>query len=194
MKRRTDRLLLREFVAADWRAVRAYQSDPRYLRFYEWEERSEADVRAFVAMFIGYRRERPRQKFQLAIVLPESGELIGNCGIRVRDPAAREADIGYELDPRYWGRGYATEAARAMLAHGFGPLGLHRITAECLAENSASAHVLEKIGMRREGHLREHVWMKGRRWDTLLYAILAHEWRDTAQRPTLSPHPPALLR
>jgi RimJ/RimL family protein N-acetyltransferase len=48
--------------------------------------------------------------------------------------------------------------------------------------------------MRREGHLREHVWMKGRRWDTLLYAILAHEWRDTAQRPTLSPHPPALLR
>ncbi len=194
MKRRTDRLLLREFVAADWRAVRAYQSDPRYLRFYEWEERSEADVRAFVAMFIGYRRERPRQKFQLAIVLPESGELIGNCGIRVRDPAAREADIGYELDPRYWGRGYATEAARAMLAHGFGPLGLHRITAECLAENSASAHVLEKIGMRREGHLREHVWMKGRRWDTLLYAILAHEWRDTARRPTLSPHPPALLR
>jgi RimJ/RimL family protein N-acetyltransferase len=177
MMRRTDRLILREFIPEDWRAVRAYQSDPRYLRFYEWEERGEADVRAFVAMFIDYRRETPRQKFQLAITLPESGELIGNCGIRVRDPAAREADIGYELDPRFWGRGYATEAARAMLAYGFGPLGLHRITADCLAENTASAHVLEKIGMRCEGHLREHVWMKGRWWDTLLYAILADEWR-----------------
>ena len=173
----TDRLRLREFVAADWQAVRAYQSDPRYLRFYQWEERSEADVRAFVQMFIGFQQEAPRRTFQLAITLPESGELIGNCGIRVRDPAARAADIGYELDPRFWGHGYATEAARAMLAYGFGPLDLHRITAECLAENTASAHVLEKIGMRREGHLRENIWMKGRWWDTLHYAILASEWQ-----------------
>lgn len=172
----TDRLFLRDFVADDWRAVRAYQSDPRYLCFYEWEERSEADVRAFVAMFIGFQQERPRRKFQLAIMLPGTGELIGNCGIRVRDPIAGVADIGYELDPRFWGCGYATEAAQAMLAFGFGPLGLHRITAECLAENSASAHVLEKIGMQREGYLRENVWMKGRRWDTLLYAILEHEY------------------
>ena len=173
----TGRLVLREFVADDWRAVRAYQSDPRYLRFYAWEERNEADVRAFVAMFIGFQQETPRRMFQLAITLPETGELIGNCGIRVRDPAAGVADIGYELDPRFWGRGYATEAARAMLAYGFGSLGLHRITAECLAENTASAHVLEKIGMRREGHLRENIWMKGRRWDTLLYAILEYEYR-----------------
>ncbi|MHB8647545.1 MAG: GNAT family N-acetyltransferase [Thermomicrobiales bacterium] len=175
MKQRTDRLILREFAPDDWRAVRAYQSDPRYLRFYEWEERSEADVRAFVDMFIGFQHETPRTKFQLAITLPEGGELIGNCGIRVRDPAARAGDIGYELNPRFWGRGYATEAARAMLAYGFGPLGLHRVSAECLAENTASAHVLEKIGMRREGHLRENVWMKGRWRDTLLYAILDHE-------------------
>jgi len=173
----TDRLILREFVAEDWSSVRAYQSDPRYLRFYQWEERSEADVRAFVRMFIGFQQETPRRKFQLAIILPESGELIGNCGIRVRDPVARAADIGYELDPRFWDCGYATEAARAMLAYGFGPLGLHRITAECLAENTASAHVLEKIGMRREGHLRDNVWMKERWWDTLHYAILADEWR-----------------
>lgn len=171
----TDRLRLREFVAEDWRAVRAYQSDPRYLRFYQWEERSETDVRAFVQMFIGFQQETPRRTFQLAIILPESGELIGNCGIRVHDPAARAANIGYELDPRFWGHGYATEAARAMLAYGFGPLGLHRITAECLTENTASAHVLEKIGMRRVGHLRENVWMKERWWDTLLYAILAGE-------------------
>ncbi len=193
MNRTTDRLILREFVEDDWSAVRAYQSDPRYLRFYQWEDRSEADVRAFVGMFIGFQRESPRRKFQLAIVLRESGELIGNCGIRVRDPAARAADIGYELDPRFWGHGYATEAARAMLAYGFGPLGMHRITAECLAENTASAHVLEKIGMRREGHVREHVWMKGRWWDTLLYAILDHESglrTEQGGNAMLPPQPP----
>lgn len=175
----TDRLLLREFVENDWRAVHAYQSDPRYLRFYAWEERTEADVRSFVQMFIGFQQETPRRKFQLAIVLPETGQLIGNCGIRVRDPMARAADIGYELDPRYWGNGYATEVARAMLDFGFGPLGLHRIAADCLTENAASAHVLEKIGMRREGHLRDNVWMKDRWWDSYLYAILDHEWQST---------------
>ena len=194
MELRTERLLLREFVPDDWPAALAYQSDPRYLRCYAWEGRTEADVRAFVAMFVGWQGERPRTKYQFALILPETGRLIGNCGIRVNDPAAREANIGYELDPAHWGRGYATEAARAVLAFGFGDLGLRRVWAHCVADNVASAHVLEKIGMRREGHLREHVWMKGRRWDTLLYAILAHEWRDTAQRPTLSPHPPALLR
>lgn len=176
MEQRTDRLLLREFVAEDWRAVLAYQSDPRYLRYYEWEERTEADVRAFVRMFVGYQRETPRRRFQLAITLPDTGHLIGNCGIRVRNPAARSADIGYELDPEQWGHGYATEAARAMLAFGFGPLGLHRIEAHCLAENTGSAYVLEKIGMCREGRLRDNEWFKGRWWDTLLYAIVEDEY------------------
>jgi ribosomal-protein-alanine N-acetyltransferase len=177
MEQRTERLLLREFAREDWRAVLAYQSNPRYLRYYEWEERTEADVRAFVRMFVGFQRETPRRTFQLAIVLPESGQLIGNCGVRVRDPEMRAGDIGYELDPAHWGHGYATEAARAMLAYGFGPLGLHRIGAECVAENTASARVLEKIGMTREGRLRRNVWMKGRWWDTLLYAILDDEYR-----------------
>lgn len=182
MEMRTDRLLLREFVEADWRAVLAYESDPRYLRYYEWEERTEEDVRAFVRMFIGYRRETPRRKFQLAIALPDTGQLIGNCGIRVRNPEMREADLGYELDPEQWGRGYATEAARATLAFGFGPLGMHRVYAECVAENSASAHVLEKIGMTREGRFRRNVWIKGRWWDTLHYAILDEEWRGPSGR------------
>ena len=86
--------------------------------------------------------------------------------------------ICYELDPRYWGCGYATEAARALLAFGFKELGLHRIWARCIAENVAS-RVLEKISIRQEGRLREKEWMKGRWWDTLLYTILEHEWQTT---------------
>src|SRR4051794_2150912 len=176
MIRATERLLLRDFVPDDWAAVLAYQSDPRYLRYYEWQHRTEEDVRAFVGMFLAQQEEVPRRKFQLAITLPGSGALIGNCGVRVRDPLLRAADIGYELDPRHWGHGYATEAARAMLDFGFGPLGMHRIAADCIAENTASAHVLEKIGMRQEGWLRKNVWLKGRWWDTLLYAILDEEY------------------
>jgi RimJ/RimL family protein N-acetyltransferase len=172
----TARLLLREFRADDWAAVLAYQSDPRYQRYYERGERTAGDARAFVRMFIAQQEERPRRKWQLAIVLPEEGCLIGNCGIRT-DPARREADIGYELDPRYWGHGYATEAARALLRFGFDNLGLHRITAWCIAENTASARVLERLGMRCEGRLRENEWMQGRWWDTLAYAILDREWR-----------------
>jgi len=174
----TKRLILREFEEGDWRAVLAYQSHPLYLRYYPWTHRTEQDVRVFVRRFLAQREEEPRTKFQLAITLAPNGQLIGNAGIRMKTPDAREADIGYELDPRYWGRGYATEAAGALLAFGFRELKLHRVWAQCIAENTASAHVLEKIGMRQEGRLRENEWMKDRWWDTLLYAILEHEVRD----------------
>jgi ribosomal-protein-alanine N-acetyltransferase len=177
----TERLLLRDFVEDDWPAVLAYQSDPRYLRFYPWTERTAEDVHAFVQKLVDQQRQQPRHRFQFAIVLPaERGHLIGNCGLRQDSPDARQADIGYELDPAYWGHGYATEAAQAMLRFGFEDRGVHRIWAHCIAENGASARVLEKIGMKLEGRQREHQWFKGRWWDRLLYAILEQEWRDQA--------------
>ncbi|HAT44116.1 MAG TPA: GNAT family N-acetyltransferase, partial [Ktedonobacter sp.] len=103
----TRRLVLRELEEMDWPTVLEYQSDPRYLRYYEWTHRTEQDVRDFVRMLVALREEQPRTKFQLAITLPANGQLIGNCGIRMKAVDAREADIGYELDPRYWGQGYA---------------------------------------------------------------------------------------
>lgn len=176
MRRRTPRLLLRDFLPDDWRAVLAYQSDLRYQRYYPEVTRDEPAARRFVAMLIAMAEETPRCSFQLAITLPEDGQLIGNCGLRRRSVDATEGDIGYELDPTFWGRGYATEAAREMLRFGFAELRLHRIWAECIAENRASARVLEKVGMRQEGRLREKEWMRGRWWDVLIYGILAHEW------------------
>jgi len=179
----TERLILREFVGADWRDVLAYQSDPRYLRFYPWWERTSEDVQEFVGRFVDWQMESPRIGFQLAIVLPATGQLIGNSGIRMAEANATEGDIGYELSPAHWGRGYATEAAGAMIDFGFRELMLHRIFASCVAENDASVRVLEKLGMRREANLRENCWMKGRWWNTLLYAILDREW----QSPRLTP-------
>ncbi len=174
MEIETARLRLREFVVDDWRAVLAYQSDSRYLRFYEWESRTEGDVRAFVQRFIDWQNEQPRQKFQLAIEL--DGRLIGNCGVRIVDAKNHAAEIGYELDPNFWHRGFATEAARAMLVFGFRDLKLHRISAWCIADNVASAQVLEKLGMKFEARVREQKWFKDRWWDALMFGILEGEF------------------
>ena len=172
----TQRLALRDFTIEDWSDVLAYQSDPRYLRFYPWTGRTEEEVREFVQMFVDQQVERPRRKFQLAITLPDRTGLIGNCGIRRKPDNEWEADIGYELAPEYWGRGLATEAARAMVDYGFQELGVRRISSWCIADNIASSRVLEKAGLRAEGRLRENEYFKGRWWDTLLYGMLREDW------------------
>lgn len=177
MELATARLRLREFTDADWPAVLAYQADPRYLRLYAWTDRSEAEVRAFVGRFVAQAAEQPRHRFQLAVVRPETGQLIGNAGIR-RDPQRPwEAELGYELAPDHWGRGYATEAAGALLAFAFGALRLHRVVAHCVADNAASARVLAKLGFQLEGRLRDHAYYKGRWWDELCYGLLEAEWK-----------------
>lgn len=172
----TERLLLREFEPDDWTAVHAYQSNPRYLRYYTWNDRAETDVQKFVQMFLDWQKERPRTKFQLAVTLKSENKLIGSCGIRVNDPAQQEANIGYELDSRYWGQGYATEAARAILQFGFAKLGMRRIWAEFIADNVGSARVLAKIRMRLTARESKKEWIKGVWRDNLIYAIQSHEW------------------
>ena len=88
-----------------------------------------------------------------------------------------EAELGYELDRHYWRRGFATEAAGAMLRFAFTELALHRVWASCIADNVGSSGVMERIGMSYEGRLRENDWIKGRWYDSLIYSILEHEWR-----------------
>ena len=166
----TPRLILRDFTAGDWPAVLAYQSDPRYLRYYAWESRTAEEVQAFVQMFIDHQHQEPRLKYQLAVTLRETGELIGNCGIRMAAADSHEAEIGYELSPDQWGRGYATEAVAAILRFGFDELRVRRIAAWLVADNVASARVLEKNGLRVEGRLRDKEVYKGRYWDVLMYA------------------------
>ena len=174
----TERLNLREFVEEDWPAVLAYQQKSEYLKYYEWTGRSAEDVRDFVRMFLDQQQAKPRTKFQLAITLQSTGQLIGSCGIRMKSADANAADIGFELDPLHWGQGFAIEAAAAILKFGFAELQLHRIWAWCNAENQGSIHVLERLGMRREGRFRENEYFKDRWWDTLIYAILDREWEE----------------
>lgn len=178
MRIETERLILRDFVIDDWLAVLAYQRDARYNRFYpdRWVNRSDDEVRAFVQGLIDCQREQPRRIFQLAITLPGTDEVIGNCGVRRHPESEWEADIGYEFNPEYWGRGYATEVARRLIAFGFGELRVHRVSARCIADNLASANVLRKVGMRLEGRIREHEYFQGRWWDSLDFGLLKAEW------------------
>ena len=175
---RTKRLILREFNIHDWEDVLAYQSTQQYLQYYPWEGRSEQDVREFINQLIEWQNEDPRTKFQFAITILGQLSVIGNCGIRRDSENASIANIGYEIAPDYWRQGYATEAALALVAFGFKRLQLHRIWAHCLTENLASWRVLEKIGMKREGCLRETELIKGYWGNSYIYAILHHEWNS----------------
>jgi RimJ/RimL family protein N-acetyltransferase len=151
MQLETERLVLREFVEDDVAAVLAYQQTPEYGRLRGRDSYTLDEARAFVGMFIAWQSEAPRRRYQLAIVLKWSLALVGTCGIRVENPDDGEATIGYELDPAYWGRGFATEAATQMLSFAFGHLGLRRVIAWCHVDNADSIRVLEKLGMRGEG-------------------------------------------
>jgi len=183
MRIETERLILRDFVKDDWQRVLEYQTDPLYLRYYEWtkSDRTPQAVQEFVGWFLDHQRQKPRLRFQLAVILKSDDQLIGNCGIRMDTPKAFQADIGYELDPRHWNHGFATEAAHAIVDFGFSTFRLHRVWSWCVADNVGSAHVLEKLGMRLEGRLRENEYYKNRWWDTLMYGILDKEWKAHKQ-------------
>jgi len=173
----TERLLLREFVPEDWAGVHRYAVDPEVSRHMDWGPNTEEDTSIFLAMALAAQRAQPRIHFPLAVVLKQENRLIGSCELEFSHMLAREAALGYVYERASWGQGHATEAARAMLGFGFGELGLHRIWATCAPANVGSMRVLEKIGMQREGYLREHLWMKGHWRDSLLYAILEQDWR-----------------
>jgi ribosomal-protein-alanine N-acetyltransferase len=171
----TERLVLREFVHGDLAAVHCYASDPEVVRYMSWGPNTEQDTRDAVRRWLEQRAEKARRNFTLAIVLRDGGQLIGACSIRVSDPEGGSAHIGYCLNREYWGRGYATEAARALVKFGFEQLGLHRIFAKCDTQNLASARVLENAGMLREGHLRQDRMLRGEWRDSYLYAVLEQE-------------------
>jgi len=183
MQIETERLILREFVQADWQSMADWWRDPRYQRYYPEREDIDAVVRGLVDMFVEAQAEEPRRRWQLAIARKDDGRMIGDVGIRVNAPEHREANIGYELHPDEWGQGFATEAATAIVRFGFEDLELHRIWAEVNADNVASTRVLTKLGMQREARFREHQWFKNRWWDTEIYAILDREWAARRSLP-----------
>lgn len=179
---RTDRLLLRDFCPADLSAYARLRARPASWRLSPEEDARPEKAEELLRLFLAWAEEQPRLRYQLAVVLPSEG-LIGSVGVRVASVSERQGSFGCELDPRHWGRGYAREAARAVIGYGFRELGLHRVYAETLEENAAAIRLAEGLGMRREGTLRENRWFGGRWWNTAILSVLESEWAGPPTTP-----------
>jgi RimJ/RimL family protein N-acetyltransferase len=174
---RTARLLLRAFTSDDVDAVWTYQREPAVAQYMPWEPRDREQCAAAVEQMA--RETTLAQEGDclcLAAVRRDSGILVGQVELVWVSEHHREGEIGYVLDPRHHGRGFATEAAHAMLRVGFEQLGLHRVVGRCLAPNTASAALLQRLGMRREAHFRRNALVKGDWTDELVFAVLRDDW------------------
>jgi RimJ/RimL family protein N-acetyltransferase len=171
------RVLVRRFRLADAAAFAAYRSVPAVARYQSWDAPYPlAEAERFVRAQLGEHPDTPGEWFQFAVELRSSGELIGDCAAQPDAADPRQGEIGFTIAPAQQGHGYATEAAGLLLGYLFGARGKHRVHASCDARNAASAAVLERLGMRREGHLRASTWAKGEWTDDLLYGLLRDEW------------------
>jgi RimJ/RimL family protein N-acetyltransferase len=113
----------------------------------------------------------------VAIVRREDGAILGDCGIHFLAEVPRSAEIGITLAAEHQRQGYATEALTAVLDYLFTGLGKHRVHGSVDPANTASARLLERVGMRKEAHFVESLWFKGRWADDLVFAILDREWK-----------------
>jgi RimJ/RimL family protein N-acetyltransferase len=122
----------------------------------------------------------PGQWFTFAAELKETRALAGHVALSIKESDPRQAEIGFTFAREYQGRGLAWEAAERVLDYAFNVLEMHRVVAVADCENERSAALLERLGMRREGHFIENIWFKGAWGSEYLYAVLRREW--TAKR------------
>jgi RimJ/RimL family protein N-acetyltransferase len=175
---RTERLTLRAGTVDDADATWAYR---RLQTVGEWLTGIPTDLDAYRATFCEPRR------LAATVVVEHDGHVIGDFMLRIEDAWAQtevsdharsaQAELGWVLDPVHTGHGYATEAVRALLDHCFSELGVHRVVANCFLGNVTSWRLMERLGMRREGHaVADSLHRSGRWLDTLSYALLSIEW------------------
>jgi len=175
MQIHTERLVLRDFLQEDLHAIHEYASDPLVVKYMTFGPNTLEDTQNFLNRAMGKQGADPRTDYELAVVMKSEGRLIGGC--RLNKVSEIEAHLGYIVNRSYWGKGYATEAARSMVEFAFGELGLHRVYADVHPDNAGSVRVLEKLGMTLEGRRRENMMIHGEYQDHLLYSILEREWR-----------------
>lgn len=185
MQLESERLLLREYTLDDCPEVNAYTSDPKVVQYMSFGPTTPEETREHIQWAIAAGAEQPRSLYEFGVVLRAEQRLIGTATLQVDYRERRQANFSYLFHRDYWGRGYATEAMRRLIHFGFTELHLHRVADDCDARNLGSARVMEKLGMRREGHLRETIWKDGQWYDEYIYAILAHEW--SAEKGTGTP-------
>jgi ribosomal-protein-alanine N-acetyltransferase len=176
MELTTLRLNLREFTEADYSALRDMDSRAEMYTF-ERVPPNENETRETLESAIKNLAENPRSTYKFAITILPGNTVRGLIKLRCEWEAIRQWEVGWAMHPEEWGKGYATEAAWSVIDWAFGELKVHRIVAYCHAANVASVRVMEKLGMQREGWLRETRWLNEQWCDEYVYAMLEKEWK-----------------
>jgi RimJ/RimL family protein N-acetyltransferase len=173
---RTERLVLRAATPDDLTDMLRYYGDPQVVRHLLHGALDEAGMAEKITKFAD-NLAPVKTGDTMSLVVDHDGTVIGDVMLRLmtgEPPSVGE--IGWVLNPAYGGQGFATEAARAVLALGFGHFGLHRIFAQLDARNTTSAKLCERLGMTKEAHFRQDYWSKGEWTDSLHYGLLRDEW------------------
>lgn len=170
----SGKLLLRELAESDWSDVHQYASQDIVSEYQTWGPNTEEESKNYVLKGMEDSSRRPRTRFVLAIIYEEV--MVGAVELNIRDISNKVGEISYIISPNYWGNGIATEAGNLLINFGFEEIILHRIFATCDPRNVGSSRVLEKLGMKKEGVIREHLLAKDGWRDSLLYSILEQEW------------------
>lgn len=172
----TPRLYLRRMMKKDSADMFEYASQPEVTRYLLWDPH---ESESYSYKYLAYLQSRYRAGdfYDWAVIWKDSGKMIGTCGYTRFHTDCNSAEIGYVLNPAYWGLGIAPEAVRSVLHFGFGELELHRIEARYMTGNDRSRRVMEKVGMTFEGVSRDSMYVKGRYVSIGTCAILKPEYR-----------------
>jgi len=172
----TPRLILRELIADDDDAVYIIRSDIEVTRHNTGAPYTDIQQARTLISDIGWNY-KDQSEIRWGITLKTDPTwVIGMCGYNYWIRRDQRVSIGYDLAHAYWGNGIMTEALSAICRFGFEQMGLHRIEADVSADNPASGRVLEKLGFKQEGRLREQYWEWGEFHDLLLYSLLRREF------------------
>lgn len=179
----TPRLVLRRLDPSDAEAVYAYRSDPEVSRFQSWAPASVLEIRSFIERMSTFDPLSPGEWFQLGIILAAEGKLVGDCGLQARADDRRQVEVGITVAPAFQRLGIAVEALTAVFGYLFTNTETHRVFCSVDPGNDASLNLLKKIGMRREGHMRECLWVRGKWVDDVAFGILRKEWEGRDAQP-----------
>lgn len=164
-------LIARRFAPGDIEPFVAMRNDPDVARYQSWSSYSEEEARLYLQALAMSNPGEPGW-FQFALEDKQTGQFVGDCGLRIMEHDQRLAQIGYTIAREFWNHGLASESVAALTAYAFDEFPLHRITASVDPRNGASCRVLEKAGYVKEGHFRQSEWFKGEWADDLIYARL----------------------
>ena len=174
----TERLVLRPFTEDDFDGMFRMHADAEVARWLYNEPRTPDNTRELLARKIaGFELRAEDDWLSAAVVRRGDGGFVGDVSLHWVSEEHKTGEIGFMFDPAEQGKGYATEAARAFLRVAFEEFGFHRVIGRTEPRNTASARVLEKLGMRQEAHLVENEYVKGEWQSELVYAMLEREWQ-----------------